>query len=97
MTFQDTANLARDAEFNARLGAALTVEALAKPPDYLVDQILKSPGVGSAWFMPLVSASPTFDTQYATGGQLAIDDNEVLSSIQASWQRVFDLYEEVTP
>jgi hypothetical protein len=44
-------------------------------------------------FMPLVSAAPGFDDKYLTDGQLAISDNEMLSAIQANWQRVFDLYE----
>jgi hypothetical protein len=93
MSFKDIADLARDPGFSARLAAGLAKEALAKSSDPLVDQILKSPDVGQAWFMPLVSAAPGFDAQYATGGQFAIDDNEILSAIQASWQRVFDLYQ----
>lgn len=92
MAFRDAAALATDREFNARLAAGLTKEALAKPSDHLVDQILKSPDVGAAWFMPFVSGAPGFDTEYLAGGQLSIDDNQLLAAIQASWSRVFDLY-----
>lgn len=92
MAYKDVAALATDRDFNARLAAALAREALAKPSDYLVDQILMNPSVASAWFMPLVSAAPAFDTQYLTGGQLAIDDTQLVAAIQAAWQRVFDLY-----
>ena len=93
MAFKDVASLAVDREFNARLAAALAKEALAKTSDHLVDQILKNPSAGSAMFMPLVSAAPGFDDKYLVGGQLSITDNELLSSIQANWQRVFDLYD----
>ena len=92
MAFKDVAALATDREFSARLAAALAKEALAKPSDYLIDQILTNPSVGAAWFMPLVSAAPSFDDTYLTGGQLAISDGQILAAVQASWQRVFDLY-----
>jgi len=93
MAFKDVAALATDRDFAARLAAGLAKEGLAKAPDYLVDQILKNPSAGAAMFMPLVSAAPGFDDKYLTDGQLAISDNEMLSAIQANWQRVFDLYE----
>lgn len=93
MAFKDVADLAVDRDFAARLGAALAKEALAKPSDHLVDQILKNPSAGAAMFMPLISAAPGFDVKYLTGGQLAIEDNDLVAAIQASWQRVFDLYD----
>jgi len=94
MTYQDAAQLARDPMFGMRLGAALAKEAVGKPSDYLVDIILKNPDVGAAYFMPFVASAPGFDETYGQGGQGLITDGELLSAIQASWQRVYDLYEE---
>lgn len=95
MTYQDAADLARDPIFGQRLGAALAKEAVGKPADYLVDIILKNPDVGSAYFMPFVASAPGFDQTYDQGGQGLITDAELLSAVQANWQRVYDLYEAV--
>jgi len=94
MTYQDVANLSRDTIFAARLGAGLASEAALKTSDYLVDAIMKDPAGGSKMFMPFVSVAPGFADQYAESGQDAIDDGEILSAIQACWQRVYDLYLE---
>ena len=96
MSYQDAAELARDSIFGMRLAAALAKEAVGKPSDYLVDQILRVPDVGAAYFMPFIASAPGFDEAYGSGGQGLIDDGQLLSAIQANWQRVFDLY-EVTP
>lgn len=93
MAYRDIANLARDAQFSARLGAGLASEAVLKESDYLVDQIMMNPDVGAAWFMPFISVAPGFADQYADGGQDAVDDAELLSAIQAAWPRVFALYQ----
>ena len=93
MAYRDIANLARDQQFSARLGAGLASEAVLKASDYLVDQVMMNPDVGAAWFMPFVSVAPGFADQYAEGGQDQIDDAELLSAIQAAWPRVYALYE----
>jgi hypothetical protein len=86
MAYLDQANLAIDEDFNARLGAALNSEAILRPAgDAFADMILRGGGV--SWFMPLVSAAPGFADKYAAGGSASITDGEMLSAIQANWDR----------
>lgn len=90
MSFADNAALAGDAEFVNRLGAALGVEALAKPDtDALANTILGQPSSTSAFlFMPAVSSAPGFGDKYAAGGQESISDADITSAVQAAWVRV---------
>lgn len=96
MGYQDTANLATDNDFRARLAACLSGEAMGKVGDGLADLILKNPSSAANMFMPLVSASPGFGDKYAAGGQDQITDGDLLSSVQANWARVAALYPEHT-
>jgi hypothetical protein len=90
MTYAQTADLASDTEFNRRLSACLTTEAVPKT-DELSDQILRAPTYGAQLFSPIVSAAPGFADAYGAGGQEAIEDGMILSAVQASWDRVAGL------
>jgi len=88
MTYQSQADLAVDAEFGARLGAALTGESRGRPADPLAKVILNYPQQGVSWFMPFTASAPTFADKYAGGGQSAITDADLLSAVQADWAAV---------
>lgn len=92
MSYQDEANLAKDPQFAERLGAGLASEAKDKGTDDLPALILRNPAEGARVFMPLIASSPGFGAQYAQDGQAGISDGMLLSSIQANWQRVSDIY-----
>lgn len=88
MSYADNAALGLDSAFVYRLGAALGVEALSRS-DPLSNTILAQPSSTSAFlFMPAVSSAPGFGDMYATGGSEAISDGDILSAVQASWERV---------
>lgn len=88
MSYLDNARLGQDSDFIFRLGAALGVEALART-DLLSDKILtQSPNASSDLFMPAVSSAPGFGELYASGGQEAITDEDMLAAVQAAWERV---------
>jgi hypothetical protein len=87
MTYQDTAALGADPEYQQRLSACLTTESLGKTDD-LSDQILRSAAYGVATFGPVVASAPGFGDKYAGGGQAAVTDADLLSAVQASWDRV---------
>jgi hypothetical protein len=92
MAYEDVANLATDDEFNARLAACVQTEAKGLS-DGLSDLILKNMMFyGATVFIGPVSTSPGFDTKYAAGGQEAITDGDLLSSVQANWARLAGLY-----
>lgn len=98
MTFADTAALAADGEFRARLGACLTTEALGKTGDPLADLIIKNQSFwGIALFADTVAAAPGFGDKYAAGGQSAISDGDMLSAVQADWDRIAALHTEEAP
>jgi hypothetical protein len=92
MSYEDVANLAADAEFGRRIGAALTTESVVKTDDALADAILKNPALSVQMFMPLVSSAPGFGAAFAAGGQESITDGQILSAVQSSWGRVAELY-----
>jgi hypothetical protein len=92
MSYADTAALAADQEFSARLVACVSKEAAGKPGDPLANQVLANTAYIPGWFMPLVSAAPGFDTKYAAGGQESITDGDLLSAVQASWSRVATIH-----
>jgi hypothetical protein len=92
MSYSDISALGRDVEFARRLAAGLTVEATPKSGDLLADQILRSPDYGASLFMPLIASAPGFGDKYATGGQEAVTDGDLLAAMQASWSRVTELY-----
>lgn len=96
MGYQDVADLATDANFRARLAACLASESVGKTGDGLADLILRNPSSGANMFMPLVSSAPGFGDKYATGGQEAVTDGDLLSAVQASWAKVTALYPEHT-
>ena len=95
MAYQDVYNLGTDPLFRNRLVATLTTESVNKTNDALADQAMRNPDATALWFMPFVSSAPGFGDQYATGGQEAIDDGELLSATQASWPKVSALYADV--
>lgn len=95
MTYEDVYDLGNDPEFRERLTATLTTESAVKSNDPLADQALRSPDGTSLWFMPLVSAAPGFADKYAASGQGSITDGELLSAVQAAWDRVAGLYANV--
>jgi hypothetical protein len=97
MSYLDQANLADDATFQRRLAAALANESAAKADDDLADLVLRSPTQGANMFMPVIAAAPGFAGQFATDGQEAIDDGELLSAIQANWSRIAGLYPMTPP
>lgn len=92
MSYEDVAKLSTDSDFTLRLAAGLTGEAVLKVGDTLADLTLKNPALSASMFMPLVSSSPGFGDKYATGGQAAVTDGDILSAIQTAWPRVADLY-----
>lgn len=92
MTYQDSANLAADPDYLARLASCVTTEAYAKPSDLFVDQVLRSAGFGAVAFGPTVAVAPGFGDKYASGGQAMITDGDILSAVQATWLRVSALY-----
>jgi hypothetical protein len=92
MSYLDQANLADDSTFQRRLAAALANESAVKTGDDLADLVLRSPTQGANMFMPVVASAPGFSDAYATGGQDAITDGQLLSAIQAGWSRVAGLY-----
>lgn len=92
MTYQDIYDLGVDTAFRARLTAALTTESAAKTDDPLGDQIMRNPDGTAVWFMPFIQSAPGFGDKYATSGQGAITDGELLAATQAAWPKVADLY-----
>lgn len=92
MTYQDVSNLTADVAFNARLSAALTQESLGKT-DELSNQLLENqPYWGASIFGPAVAASPGLGDKYATGGSEAVEDGDILSAVQANWERIAALH-----
>jgi hypothetical protein len=96
MAYEDVAKLARDPDFSARLGASVATEARGKS-DPLSDKVLGMIDMGATMFMPAVASSPGFDTKYASGGQEMITDGDLLSAVQASWDRVAGIVIPATP
>jgi hypothetical protein len=88
MSYTDQAGLNSDPEFNRRTSSALTTEGRAKVNDPLGKLIMNSPQQGVVVFMPFLSSAPGFADKYATGGQEAITDGDILSAVQASWADV---------
>jgi hypothetical protein len=92
MTYQDSAALAADDQFTARLAACLTTEAAGRPGDQLADTILTGGHTGVSWFMPLIAVAPGLGEKYAAGGQESVTDGDILSAVQANWARVAGLH-----
>lgn len=92
MTYQDSANLAADIQYLERLSACVTTEAIPKPADQFVDQVLRNPGFASQAFAATVAVAPGFGDKFAMGGQSAVTDGDLLSAVQASWDRIAALY-----
>jgi hypothetical protein len=98
MTYQNTADLANDPNYRERLSAAAFTEALGKPGDGLADFILRNPPmVAFNVFGPPVASSPGFGDKFATGGQAAVTDGDLLSAVQANWARLAGLYAPPAP
>jgi hypothetical protein len=98
MTLADTAALATDQEYLARLAACVTTEALGKPSDPFVDQLIRNgPQYGAVIFGPTVASAPGFGDAYATGGQEAVTDGMLLSAVQASWDRLSAVFVPTPP
>ena len=96
MTFQNTADLAADENYQARLAACVFTDALGRTGDALADKILSQPPFyATSVFAAPVASSPGFGEKYATGGQETVTDGDLLSAVQASWDRLSALY--VTP
>jgi hypothetical protein len=88
MSYATQAALAKDPDFQARVTAALVNEAVLKPDsDVLAQAIIRSPGMPAQTFVPVVAAAPGFGDK---PDQSAITDPELLSAVQANWQRVTD-------
>jgi hypothetical protein len=95
MAYSDIAALQSDADFNSRLAACVIDEALGKPASYFTDLLLRnSPSFASSVFGPTVASAPGFGDKYSTGGQVEITDQDLLSAVQASWDRLAALYPE---
>ena len=92
MTYQTQYDLSQDPQFAERLSAALTTEAKARGTVDLAALVLRNPAEGARVFMPVIASAPGFDALYASGGQEAITDADMLSAIQANWQLVSDVY-----
>lgn len=89
MTFADTAALAADDDYRNRLAACVFTESLGKPGDAFADQIIRQgPTWAASYFGPTVASSPGFGDKYATGGAAAITDADLLSAVQATWDRI---------
>ena len=93
MTFADTAALAADTDYRSRLAACVVTESLGKPDDQLADDVLRNgPGFAVNVFGPAVASAPGFGDKYASGGQEAVTDGDLLSAVQGSWARLSDVY-----
>lgn len=89
MSYADEAALSMDSAFTARLAACLSHEAQLRAPDEFAAQVVRAPFTAAGQtFMPFISTAPGFGDAYQTGGQDAIDDGMLLSSVQASWDAV---------
>lgn len=99
MAYQDQANLAADGEFFQRTQACTQEQAAIFVNDGRADiaslarRVLADPGLASWFSWPLASA-PGFGDKYASGGQAAILDEEVLAAVQAAWPLVAGIHPE---
>ena len=93
MSYESTAALAADQTYLDRLGFCVLGEAVAKPSDPFVDQIMTNgPAYAASVFGSLVATAPGFGDKYEQGGQALITDGDLLSAVQASWVRVAELH-----
>jgi hypothetical protein len=96
MAYEDQANLANDGEFQRRLLACITQEAVVRPPeDALGQEVLTNSTEALSWFMPLISSVQELINFYSDpngGGQSNVPDEAILAAVQANWQRVADLH-----
>jgi hypothetical protein len=92
MTYQDSANLTADQEYQRRLQACVTNEALLKPDDAFADKLLTTPMLAITAFAPTVAVAPGFGDKYVAGGQAAITDGDLLSAVQSLWPRMSELH-----
>ena len=98
MTYADTAALAADQEYRERLAACVFTEALGRPADAFADEIIKGgPTWAASWFGPTVASSPGFGDKYAAGGAAAVTDGDLLSAVQAEWDRLAGLFAPAAP
>lgn len=86
MSYTDSAALASDPEFIGRVNACVTTEASPKT-DGFSQRIMVSWGWGATAFMPFLVSSPGFDKP-----QAEITDGDLLSAVQANWERVASSY-----
>jgi hypothetical protein len=86
MAYSDRAELKSDPLFRGRLDACVLNEAIAKPADPFVDDILSKPNYGLESFLPLVISLPGFDRP-----EPEITDGDLLSGVQTVWSRVQEL------
>jgi hypothetical protein len=94
MAYADTAALAADPDYQSRLAVCVISEALGKPVDSFTDQLLRTgPQFAAIVFGPTVASAPGFGDKFATGGQAAVTDGDLLSAVQSNWTRVAGLYD----
>jgi hypothetical protein len=93
MTYSDTAALASDPDYLSRLAACVITESLGRPGDALADAVIgNGPGYAARVFGPTVAAAPGFGDKYAGGGSAAVTDGDLLSAVQAGWDRLAGVY-----
>jgi hypothetical protein len=93
MTYEDTAALAADPDYGRRLAACVVTESLGKPGDQLADDVIRNgPGFAVNVFGPTVASAPGFGDKYAAGGAAGVTDPDLLSAVQASWERLAAVY-----
>jgi len=88
MSYAEMSGLAKDQEFAGRLASAVCEQAKGRKTKYVAQAALRSPETGASMFMPFVSTEPGFSDAYGEGGQAAITDGQILSAVQANWDRV---------
>src|SRR5512144_30759 len=97
MSYASSAALAADPEYLARLSFCVLGEATVKPSAPFTDQlIVNGPPFAATVFGPSIATAPGFGEMYETGGQAAISDGDLLSAVQASWDRIAALYTPAT-
>lgn len=88
MTYANQAALGTDPAFTARVGAAITEQALVFKDDgradiaALADMAIQSPAAAQTGMLPLVAAAPGFGD---AADQATITDPQILSAVQAVW------------
>ena len=97
MSYASAAGLSADPEYLDRVAFCALSEATGKPSDPFTDQLMvNGPHYAAQVFGPSIATAPGFADKYAAGGQQAITDGDLLSAVQASWDRLAALYSPKT-